>query len=62
MADSSGHQRIPETWRGFTKVLFREYIRVPPEIHVAAAMAAKVHGKSLNHWAAKALKNAADTR
>jgi len=37
-------------------------IRVPSEIHVAAAMAAKAHCKSLNYLAAKALKNAADTR
>ncbi|MBL7225241.1 MAG: toxin-antitoxin system HicB family antitoxin [Desulfobacteraceae bacterium] len=36
-------------------------LRVPPEIHAAAAMAAEAHGKSLNQWAAKALKNAADT-
>jgi predicted HicB family RNase H-like nuclease len=36
-------------------------LRVPPEIHAAAAMAAKAHGKSLNQWAANVLKNAGDT-
>ena len=37
-------------------------LRVPPEIHAAVAMAAKAHGKSLNQWATKVLKDAADIR
>jgi predicted HicB family RNase H-like nuclease len=34
-------------------------LRVPPEVHGAALVAAKAAGKSLNQWAAEALKNAA---
>ena len=34
-------------------------LRVPPEIHGAALVAAKASGKSLNQWAAEALKKAA---
>jgi predicted HicB family RNase H-like nuclease len=33
-------------------------LRVPPEVHGAALVAAKPAGKSLNQWAAEALKNA----
>lgn len=31
-------------------------LRVDPEIHAAAALAAAAHGKSLNQWAAEVLK------
>jgi predicted HicB family RNase H-like nuclease len=34
-------------------------LRVPPEVHGAALVAAKAAGKSLNQWATEALKNAA---
>lgn len=34
-------------------------LRVPPEIHRAAIVAAQAEGTSLNQWAAKALKEAA---
>ena len=34
-------------------------LRVPPEVHGAALVAAQAAGKSLNQWAAEALKNAA---
>ena len=34
-------------------------LRVPPEIHGAALVAAQASGKSLNQWATEALKNAA---
>ncbi|MDR3630692.1 MAG: type II toxin-antitoxin system HicB family antitoxin [Desulfocapsaceae bacterium] len=34
-------------------------LRVPPEVHGAALVAAKASGKSLNQWATDALKNAA---
>jgi predicted HicB family RNase H-like nuclease len=34
-------------------------LRVPPDIHGAALVAAQAAGKSLNQWAAEALKNAA---
>jgi len=34
-------------------------LRVPPEVHAAAAIAAKASGKSLNQWAAEALEHAA---
>jgi predicted HicB family RNase H-like nuclease len=34
-------------------------LRVPPEVHGAALVAAKASGKSLNQWATEALKNAA---
>lgn len=34
-------------------------LRVPPEVHGAALVAAKASGKSLNQWAIEALKNAA---
>jgi len=34
-------------------------LRIPPEVHAMAAVAAKVAGKSLNQWAAEALKRAA---
>lgn len=33
-------------------------LRLPPEVHGAALIAAKAAGKSLNQWAAEALKNA----
>jgi len=34
-------------------------LRVPPEVHRAAIVAAQASGTSLNQWAAKALKEAA---
>ena len=34
-------------------------LRVPPEVHAAAAVAAQASGKSLNQWAAEALREAA---
>ena len=35
-------------------------LRVPPEVHGAALVAAQAAGKSLNQWAVEALKNAAN--
>lgn len=35
-------------------------LRVPPETHAAAAVAAQAAGKSLNQWAADALTRAAE--
>ena len=34
-------------------------LRVPPEVHAAAAIAAEASGKSLNQWATEALAQAA---
>ena len=34
-------------------------LRIPPEVHSAASIAAQAAGKSLNQWAAEALKEAA---
>lgn len=34
-------------------------LRVPPEVHAAAAVAAEASGKSLNQWAAEVLREAA---
>ncbi len=34
-------------------------LRVPPEVHAAAAIAAQACGKSLNQWASEALREAA---
>jgi predicted HicB family RNase H-like nuclease len=34
-------------------------LRVPPEVHGAALVAAQASGKSLNQWAAEVLKQAA---
>ncbi|KAF3999224.1 type II toxin-antitoxin system HicB family antitoxin [Glaciimonas immobilis] len=34
-------------------------LRVPPEVHAAAAIAAQASGKSLNQWASEALAQAA---
>ncbi|MFI4941139.1 MAG: type II toxin-antitoxin system HicB family antitoxin [Burkholderiales bacterium] len=34
-------------------------LRVPPEVHASAAIAAEASGKSLNQWAAEALEHAA---
>lgn len=34
-------------------------LRVPPELHRAATLAAKASGKSLNQWASEVLKEAA---
>ena len=36
-------------------------LRIPPEVHAAAAIAAETKGKSLNQWAANVLKKAAET-
>lgn len=35
-------------------------LRVPPEVHRAATVAAKASGKSLNQWATDVLREAAD--
>ena len=35
-------------------------LRVPPELHAKAAIAAKISGKSLNQWAADTLKRAVE--
>jgi predicted HicB family RNase H-like nuclease len=35
-------------------------LRVPPETHAAAAIAAQAAGKSLNQWAAEAISRAAE--
>lgn len=35
-------------------------LRIPPEVHSAALVAAKAAGKSLNQWAADALAQAAE--
>lgn len=35
------------------------FLRVPPEVHSAAIMAAESEGKSLNQWAAQVLAEAA---
>lgn len=35
-------------------------LRVDPETHEAAAIAAAAHGKSLNQWAVEAIKDAAN--
>ena len=37
----------------------RLMLRVPPEVHSAALVAAQVSGQSLNQWAAKVLQEAA---
>lgn len=37
----------------------RLMLRVPPEVHAAAAVAAEATGASLNQWAAKVLNEAA---
>jgi predicted HicB family RNase H-like nuclease len=34
-------------------------LRVPPEVHAAATVAAQASGKSLNQWATEALRDAA---
>ncbi len=34
-------------------------LRVPPEVHSAALVAAQASGKSLNQWATKVLADAA---
>jgi predicted HicB family RNase H-like nuclease len=34
-------------------------LRIPPEVHTAASIAAQAAGKSLNQWASEALKEAA---
>lgn len=36
-------------------------LRVPPEVHGAALVAAQASGKSLNQWAVEVLRNAAHT-
>jgi len=37
----------------------RLMLRVPPEVHGAALVAAQVHGQSLNQWATEAIRQAA---
>jgi predicted HicB family RNase H-like nuclease len=39
----------------------RLLLRVPPEVHCRAAMAAEAAGQSLNAWAAEALKRASES-
>ncbi|MDY7548822.1 toxin-antitoxin system HicB family antitoxin [Glaciimonas sp. CA11.2] len=34
-------------------------LRVPPEVHASASIAAQASGKSLNQWASEALARAA---
>ena len=36
-------------------------LRIPPEVHSAAAIAAEAEGKSLNQWASEVLERAAST-
>ncbi len=36
-------------------------LRVPPEVHAAAATAAEIAGESLNQWATKVLEQAAES-
>lgn len=38
----------------------RLMLRVPPEVHSAALVAAQVSGQSLNQWATQALRHAAE--
>jgi predicted HicB family RNase H-like nuclease len=38
----------------------RMMLRVPPEVHSAALVAAQVSGQSLNQWATLALQRAAE--
>ena len=38
----------------------RLMLRVPPEVHTAALVAAQVSGQSLNQWATQALQRAAE--
>lgn len=38
----------------------RLMLRVPPEVHTAALVAAQVSGQSLNQWATQALRRAAE--
>ncbi len=38
----------------------RLMLRVPPEVHSAALVAAQVSGQSLNQWATQALRRAAE--
>ncbi|MDX8399364.1 MAG: type II toxin-antitoxin system HicB family antitoxin [Gallionellaceae bacterium] len=38
----------------------RLMLRVPPEVHAAALVAAQVSGQSLNQWATRALQHAAE--
>jgi predicted HicB family RNase H-like nuclease len=40
----------------FKKFSGKFVLRVDPEVHAAAALAAAAHGKSLNQWAAEILK------
>jgi len=35
-------------------------LRVPPEVHAAASIAAQAAGKSLNQWAAEVLARATE--
>ncbi|MDD5385121.1 MAG: type II toxin-antitoxin system HicB family antitoxin [Gallionella sp.] len=38
----------------------RLMLRIPPEVHTAALVAAQVSGQSLNQWATQALRRAAE--
>jgi predicted HicB family RNase H-like nuclease len=38
----------------------RLMLRVPPEVHTAALVAAQVSGQSLNQWATQALRHASE--
>ena len=39
----------------------RVLLRIPPEVHAAASIAAQASGKSLNQWAADAIARAVET-
>jgi predicted HicB family RNase H-like nuclease len=54
LADCEAEGRAPEKTASGKMML-----RVPPEVHAAAAIAAQAAGKSLNQWAAEALAQAA---
>ncbi len=53
LADCAATERVPEKpYSG------RLMLRIPPEVHAHAAIAAEAHGKSLNQWAAEVLAKA----
>lgn len=54
LADCTATGRVPQKSASGKLML-----RIPPEVHTAASMAAQAAGKSLNQWAAEALKEAA---
>lgn len=54
LADCAARGRDPQK-----PVSGRLMLRVPPEVHAAASVAAQASGKSLNQWAAEVLAEAA---